>query len=52
MGITLGTTFAEEVVIGLVYLGITNADSVEYSVLIIDGEDCGHAARLHVPFRR
>ena len=36
--ITLGTTFAEEVVTGLVYLGIASVDSVEYSGLMIDGE--------------
>ena len=34
--IKLGTTFAEEVVTGLVYLGITRVDSVEYSGLMID----------------
>jgi len=38
MVIKLGTTFAEEVVTGLVYLGITNVDSVEYSGLMMDGE--------------
>ena len=31
-------TFAEEVVTGLVYLGVTSVDSVEYSRLTIDGE--------------
>ena len=35
---TLGTTFAEEVVTGLVYLGITSVNSVEYSGLMIDGK--------------
>ena len=38
MVITLGTTFAEEVVTGLVSLGITSVDSIDYSGLIIDGE--------------
>ena len=32
------TTFAEEVVTGLVYLGITSVDGVEYSGLMIDGK--------------
>jgi len=31
-----GTMFAEEVVTGLVYLGITTVDSAEYSGLMID----------------
>jgi len=34
----LGTTFAEEVVTGLVYLGVTNVDSVKYCGLMIDVE--------------
>ena len=37
MVIKLGTTFAEEVVTRLVYLGVTRVDSVEYSGLMIDG---------------
>ena len=36
--IPLGTTFAEEVVTGLAYLGITGVDGVDYSGLVIDGE--------------
>jgi len=31
------TTSVEEVVTGLVYLGITSVDGVEYSGLMIDG---------------
>jgi len=50
---TLGTTFAEEVVTGLVYLGITSVNSVEYSGLMIDGKRIvGMQVGFHVPFRR
>jgi len=35
--IKLGTTVAEEVVTGLIYLGVTSVDRVEYSGLVIDG---------------
>ena len=38
MVIKLGTTFAEEVVTGLIYLIVTSVDSVEYSGLVIDRE--------------
>jgi len=49
----MGTTFDEEVVTGLVYLGITSVDSVEYSRLTIDGERIvGMQVGFHVPFRR
>ena len=51
--IKLGTTFAEEVVTGLVYLGITSIDGVEYSGLMIDGKRIvGMQVGFHFPLRR
>jgi len=50
MVIKLSTTFAKEVVTGLVYLGITSVDGVEYSGLMIDAKRIvGMRGRLSFP---
>jgi len=51
--IKLSTTFAEEVVTGLVYLGAASVDGVEYFRLMIDGRRIvGMQVGFHFPLRR
>jgi len=53
MVIKQSTTFAEEVVTGLVYLGVLSVDGVKYSGLMIDGKRIvGMQVGFHFPLRR
>ena len=53
MVIKQSTTFADAVVTGLVYLGITSVYGVEYSGLMIDGKRIvGMQVGFHSPLRR
>ena len=51
--IELRTTFAEEVITGLVYVEITSVDGVEYSGLMVDGKQIvGMQVGFHFLLRR